>query len=47
MKCVAAWILAALKAPDDAAAIGRIRAEVTELAEQFPVPSARVEAVAR
>ncbi|MFM7250064.1 MAG: serine hydroxymethyltransferase [Planctomycetaceae bacterium] len=47
MRRVAGWILAALRAPDDEAALGRIRGEVTELAEQFPVPAARLEAVAR
>ncbi len=38
MKRVGAWILEVLSAVDDAAAIERIRGEVREFAEGFPVP---------
>ena len=38
MKRVGAWILAALKAHDDAAMIGKIRAEIAEFSRAFPVP---------
>jgi glycine hydroxymethyltransferase len=42
MKRIAEWILRALRAPQDAAVIGSTRREVAELAEQFPVPAARL-----
>ena len=47
MKRVAAWILEALKAPGDEATLRRVRGEVAEMAEQFPVPAARLEVVTR
>ncbi len=43
MTRIAAWILRALKSPDDAAVLDSIRGEVADLAEQFPVPAARLE----
>ena len=46
MARVAAWILRALKSPDDKAVLTTIRGEVADLAEQFPVPAARLEPVA-
>ncbi|MEX0978291.1 MAG: serine hydroxymethyltransferase, partial [Pirellulales bacterium] len=42
MKRVAAWIIEALKSPDDAAVHTRIRGEVFDLCENFPVPAARM-----
>ena len=39
MRRVGQWILAALKNPDDDAALARIRQEVVELGKQFPVPA--------
>ena len=44
MKKVAGWILAALKAPEDEATLGKVRGEVAEMAGHFPVPAARLEA---
>lgn len=43
MQRIAAWILRALKSHDDQAALETIRGEVADLAEQFPVPAARLE----
>jgi glycine hydroxymethyltransferase len=43
MSRIAAWILRALKSPDDKGVLDTIRAEVAELADQFPVPAARLE----
>jgi glycine hydroxymethyltransferase len=43
MQRIAAWILRALKSPGDAAVVEATRREVAELAEQFPVPAARLE----
>jgi glycine hydroxymethyltransferase len=43
MKRIAAWILRALKAPQDATVVETTRREVAELAEQYPVPAARLE----
>jgi len=40
MKKVAEWIVEALKFPEDADVHGRIRAEVFDLCDQFPVPAA-------
>ena len=45
MRAIAAWILRALRSPDDAGLVETIRREVAELAEQFPVPAARCDAV--
>jgi glycine hydroxymethyltransferase len=43
MTRIAAWILRALKNPADQGVLDAIRAEVADLAEQFPVPAARLE----
>jgi glycine hydroxymethyltransferase len=43
MRQVAAWILRALKSPEDGGVIESTRRDVAELAEQFPVPAARLE----
>jgi glycine/serine hydroxymethyltransferase len=43
MRQIAAWILRALRSPGDAAVVSSTRREVAELAEQFPVPAARLE----
>jgi glycine hydroxymethyltransferase len=43
MTRIAEWILRALKSPDDQGVLDTIRAEVADLAEQFPVPAARLE----
>ena len=45
MKQVAAWILKVLKNPESEQVIATTRREVAELAEQFPVPAAKLEAV--
>jgi glycine hydroxymethyltransferase len=45
MKQIGAWILQALKAPDDAKLHAGIRAHISELCQQFPVPAARLAAV--
>jgi glycine hydroxymethyltransferase len=42
MKTIAGWMIAALKAPADNAAHGRIRTDVFDLCEQFAVPAARL-----
>jgi len=47
MKQVAAWILKVLKAPEDERVIAATRRDVAELAEQFPAPAAKLEAVER
>jgi len=44
MKRIAAWMLAALKAPDDAPLHTQIRGEIFDLCEQFPVPAVEVDA---
>ena len=43
MKRIAGWILRALKSPGDAAVVETTHREVAELAEQFPVPAAKLE----
>jgi glycine hydroxymethyltransferase len=43
MKQVAAWILRVLKSPADASVVEATKRDVAELAEQFPVPAARLE----
>jgi glycine hydroxymethyltransferase len=43
MRRIATWILRALKTPQDATVVETTRREVAELAEQFPVPAARLE----
>ncbi|MGA2032812.1 MAG: serine hydroxymethyltransferase, partial [Thermoguttaceae bacterium] len=40
MRTIGGWILAALAAADNAAALQRIRGQVSELCRQFPVPGA-------
>jgi glycine hydroxymethyltransferase len=44
MKRIAQWILRALKHTGDAGVVETTRREVAELAEQFPVPAARLQA---
>ncbi|MFM8577502.1 MAG: serine hydroxymethyltransferase [Planctomycetaceae bacterium] len=43
MQRIAAWILRALKSPEDQRTLEGVRSEVADLAEQFPVPAARLE----
>ncbi|MEN6405013.1 MAG: serine hydroxymethyltransferase [Thermoguttaceae bacterium] len=43
MRRIGGWILSALRSPDDAALLGDIRAQVTELCGQFPVPGDQIE----
>jgi glycine hydroxymethyltransferase len=43
MKQVAAWILRVLKSPTDEKLVAATKAEVGELAEQFPVPAAKLQ----
>jgi glycine hydroxymethyltransferase len=45
MKVIAAWITRALEQRNDPAALAKIRAEVLELAEQFPLYASRREGV--
>jgi len=45
MKQVATWILKVLKNPENEQVIATTRHDVAELAEQFPVPAAKLEAV--
>jgi glycine hydroxymethyltransferase len=45
MKQVAAWILKVLRNPESEQVIATTRREVADLAEQFPVPAAKLEAV--
>jgi glycine hydroxymethyltransferase len=45
MKRLAAWMFSALKSPDDERLHTRIRGEVFDLCQQFPVPAARLAAV--
>jgi glycine hydroxymethyltransferase len=40
MRTIGAWMLAALRAPNDATTLERIRGEIRELCSQFPVPAA-------
>ena len=47
MKQVAAWILRVLKSPADEKLIAATKGEVAELAEQFPVPAAKLEPTER
>ena len=47
MKQVAAWILQVLKNPESEQVIVTTRRDVAELAEQFPAPAAKLEAVER
>jgi glycine hydroxymethyltransferase len=43
MKWVGAWILEALRAPEDEAVLTRIRGQIKELCRQFPVPAGALE----
>ena len=47
MRQVAAWILKVLKNPESEQVIATTRRDVAELAEQYPVPAAKLEAVER
>jgi glycine hydroxymethyltransferase len=40
MRTIGEWMLAALKCPDDEKTLNRIRGEIKELCNQFPVPAA-------
>ncbi len=40
MRTIGDWILTALRAPEDEAALNRIRGDIRELCKQFPVPAA-------
>ena len=40
MRTIGGWMLAALRAPNDEAALERIRGEIRSLCQQFPVPAA-------
>ena len=42
MRRIAKWILAALRAPDDGPLHTRIRSDVFDLCQQFPVPASRL-----
>ena len=44
MKQIASWILRVLKNPTDEQVLAATKRDVAELAEQFPVPAARLEA---
>jgi len=44
MKQIAAWILRVLKSPSDEQVISTTKGDVAELAEQFPVPAAKLDA---
>ena len=44
MKQIAAWILRVLKSPGDQQLIATTKGDVAELAEQFPVPAAKLDA---
>ena len=44
MKQIAAWILRVLKSPSDEQLIATTKGDVAELAEQFPVPAAKLDA---
>jgi glycine hydroxymethyltransferase len=41
MKTIGQWMVDVLKAPEDEALIAKIRADVSEMCKQFPVPSDR------
>jgi glycine hydroxymethyltransferase len=40
MRTIGGWILAALRAPEDEAILSKIRGEIRDLCQQFPVPAA-------
>jgi glycine hydroxymethyltransferase len=39
MRRIGSWMLTALRAPDDEAALSRIRDEISAMCKQFPVPA--------
>ena len=43
MKQIAAWILRVLKNPTDEQVLATTKRDVAELAEQFPVPAAKLQ----
>jgi glycine hydroxymethyltransferase len=45
MRSIGAWMLDALRAPDDKQTLERIRGEVSTLCKQFPVPAAALDNV--
>ena len=45
MEQVASWILQVLKSPEDKQVIESTRRAVSELADQYPVPAARLDQV--
>ena len=47
MKRIAQWILRALKSPADEKLVAATKAEVADLAEQFPVPAAKLDVADR
>jgi glycine hydroxymethyltransferase len=47
MKQIAAWILRTLKSPGDEKLVAATKAEVADLAEQFPVPAAKLDVTER
>ena len=42
MRTIGAWMIDALKSPDDDAVLSRIRHEIRQLCQQFPVPAAHL-----
>ena len=40
MRTIGDWMLAALRAPNDEKVLERIRGEIRQLCQQFPVPAA-------
>ena len=42
MRTIGGWMLSVLRGPDDAALSSRIRGQVSELCEHFPVPAAEL-----
>ena len=46
MRAIASWILQALRGANDEAVLAKIRGQVSDLCQQFPVPAARLGAVA-
>jgi glycine hydroxymethyltransferase len=47
MKQIATWILRGLKSPGDEKVVAATKRDVADLAEQFPVPAAKLDAVER
>ena len=45
MRTIGGWMLEALRSPEDAANLQRIRGEVSEMCNHFPVPAAALETV--